>query len=429
LTTTDVQIDELLSQLLELHPKRIDLSLERIQLLLSKLGNPQNQIENIIHIAGTNGKFSTLKFIQKILEIANKTTSAYISPHLIRFNERFELEHGCINNEDLYNLLYEVKNTNGATPITFFEITSACFFLAAARYKTNFTLLEVGLGGRLDSSNVVTPKVSVISSISNDHHDFLGDTVEKIAFEKAGIIKANVPVIIGKQPFKAAEEVLIQQAKTLNTRAFVYGIDWNIEIINNKIHYTDAGGLLVTEPLTLHGEFQLYNFGLALATTRQFESIKLNEVMATNCQQDVILPGRIQKIDTGNYLRLITSNNELFLDGSHNVDAAFHVNKALENLNTTKDLVIILGMINTKDPIDYIKQFKGVKEIKTITIPNEENAILAKDLSDQLQDINTSVAASENIEEALSSLSKSNPNARILICGSLYLAGQVLKNN
>ena len=429
MTITDLQIEEQLNQLLELHPKRIDLSLDRILSLLAKLNNPQNNIQNIIHIAGTNGKFSTLKFIQSILQTMQKTTNAYISPHLIKFNERFELGTSIISNKDLSLLLTEVKNINANKPITFFEITSACFFLAAVRKKADYTLLEVGLGGRLDSSNVMTPKISVISSISNDHHDFLGDTIEKIAYEKAGIIKANTPVVIGRQPFTEALDILVEQAGRHNAPTFIYNKDWNIESKNNKIYYTDPDGEVILEPLKIHGDFQIYNLGLAIATVKQIEATKINDALIQNNHLEINLPGRVQQIRLGKYQAMISSENELFLDGSHNTDAAFQLNKTLQNLTNKKDLIIILGMINTKDPKSYIAQFKNIKEIKTITIPNEESAISATTLSIDLQKIGIKVSSADNLDEAIQSISSNHPCARILICGSLYLAGQVLKNN
>ena len=426
---TDSQIEEQLNQLLELHPKRIDLSLDRIQSLLATLENPQNKIENIIHIAGTNGKFSTLKFIQSILQAMYKTTNAYISPHLIRFNERFELGSGTISNEDLSMLINEVKNINADSPITFFEITSACFFLAASRNKADYTLLEVGLGGRLDSSNVMTPKISVISSISNDHHDFLGDTIEKIAFEKAGIIKPNTPVVIGRQPFEEALEVIVSQANQLNAPTSIFGRDWNIESKHNKIYYSDTNDEIILEPLKIYGDFQLYNLGLAIASVKQTGSTNINDALKQNNHVKIALPGRVQQIKEGKYLEMVSFENELFLDGSHNADAAFQLNKTLQNLTQIKDVVIILGMISTKDPAGYIKQFNNIKEIKTITIPNEGSAISAEVLSSILTEVGVKVSPATNLEEAIRYLSREHPAARILICGSLYLAGQVLKNN
>ena len=300
---------------------------------------------------------------------------------------------------------------------------------AAVRKKADYTLLEVGLGGRLDSSNVMTPKISVISSISNDHHDFLGDTIEKIAYEKAGIIKANTPVVIGRQPFTEALDILVEQAGQHDAPTFIYNKDWNIESKNNKIYYIDPDGEVILEPLKIHGDFQIYNLGLAIATVKQIEATNINDALIQNNHLEINLPGRVQQIRSGKYQAMISSENELFLDGSHNTDAAFQLNKTLQNLASKKDLIIILGMINTKDPKSYVAQFKNIKEIKTITIPNEESAISATTLSIDLQEIGIKVSSADNLDEAIQSTSSDHPTARILICGSLYLAGQVLKNN
>jgi dihydrofolate synthase/folylpolyglutamate synthase len=243
-----------------------------------------------------------------------------------------------ISNEDLSLLLNEVKDVNNGKPITFFEITSACFFLAAARNIADYTLLEVGLGGRLDSSNVMLPRISVISSISNDHHDFLGDTIEKIAFEKAGIIKPNIPVIIGRQPFAGALKVLVEQADQLNAPTFIYKQDWNIELKNNKICYSDNNNEILLEPLKIHGDFQIYNLGLAIASIVQIEATKVDTALKKNSHLDLILPGRVQHIKDGKYLDMLSVDNELFLDGSHNTDAAFQLNKTLKNLTHKKRL-------------------------------------------------------------------------------------------
>ena len=259
------QIDKLLDELLELHPKRIDLSLDRVCNLLEKLDNPQNKINNIVHIAGTNGKFSTLKFIQDILKSNSKSTNAYISPHLIRFNERFQLMNKEISNEELYSVLNKVKDFNHSDPITFFEITSSAFFEAASNSPADYTLLEVGLGGRLDSSNVITPTISVITSISRDHQDFLGDSIEMIAFEKSGIIKSDIPAIIGYQPYPEAREMLMDQAEYKKAPIFAHGIHWSLTEHNDKLIYEDSQNKIEFNNLYTHNVFQKKNLGLALA--------------------------------------------------------------------------------------------------------------------------------------------------------------------
>ena len=422
------QIDKLLDELLELHPKRIDLSLDRVCNLLEKLDNPQNKINNIVHIAGTNGKFSTLKFIQDILKSNSKSTNAYISPHLIRFNERFQLMDKEISNEELYSVLNKVKNFNHSDPITFFEITSSAFFEAASNSPADYTLLEVGLGGRLDSSNVITPAISVITSISRDHQDFLGDSIEMIAFEKSGIIKSDIPAIIGYQPYPEAREMLMDQAEYKKAPIFAHGIHWNLTEHNDKLIYEDDQNKIEFDNLYTHNVFQKKNLGLALAAASKLPNIDINSFVSKNLHNKTYFPGRMEKISDGKLGSTIASTNELYLDGSHNEDAASNLNETINQL-TNKKLCIILGMINTKDPISYLSKFDKIDALTVITIPNEESAIDSNELYAELKKYYENVNRADSIQEALANLNNNYQDARILICGSLYLAGKVLEMN
>lgn len=422
------QIDKLLDELLELHPKRIDLSLDRVCNLLEKLDNPQNKINNIVHIAGTNGKFSTLKFIQDIIKSNNKSTNAYISPHLIRFNERFQLMDKEISNEELYSVLNKVKDFNHSDPITFFEITSSAFFEAASNSPADYTLLEVGLGGRLDSSNVITPAISVITSISRDHQDFLGDSIEMIAFEKSGIIKNEIPTIIGYQPYPEAKEILLDQAEYKKAPIFAHEIHWNLTEHNNKLIYEDDQNKIEFDKLNTHNIFQKKNLGLALAAASKLPNIDINSFVSKNLHNKTYFPGRMEKISDGKLGSTIASSNELYLDGSHNEDAASNLNETINQL-TNKKLCIILGMINTKDPISYLSKFDKIDALTVITIPNEESAIDSNELYAGLKKYYENVNRADSIQEALANLNNNYEDARILICGSLYLAGKVLEMN
>ena len=422
------QIDKLLDELLELHPKRIDLSLDRVCNLLEKLDNPQNKINNIVHIAGTNGKFSTLKFIQDILKSNSKSTNAYISPHLIRFNERFQLMDKEISNEELYSVLNKVKDFNHSDPITFFEITSSAFFEAASNSPADYTLLEVGLGGRLDSSNVITPAISVITSISRDHQDFLGDSIEMIAFEKSGIIKSDIPAIIGYQPYPEAREMLMDQAEYKKAPIFAHGIHWNLTEHNDKLIYEDNQNKIEFDNLYTHNVFQKKNLGLALAAASKLPNIDINSFVSKNLHNKTYFPGRMEKISDGKLGSTIASTNELYLDGSHNEDAASNLNETINQL-TNKKLCIILGMINTKDPISYLSKFDKIDALTVITIPNEESAIDSNELYAGLKKYYENVNRADSIQEALANLNNNYQDARILICGSLYLAGKVLEMN
>ena len=422
------QIDKLLDELLELHPKRIDLSLDRVCNLLEKLDNPQNKINNIVHIAGTNGKFSTLKFIQDILKSNSKSTNAYISPHLIRFNERFQLMDKEISNEELYSVLNKVKDFNHSDPITFFEITSSAFFEAASNSPADYTLLEVGLGGRLDSSNVITPAISVITSISRDHQDFLGDSIQMIAFEKSGIIKSDIPAIIGYQPYPEAREMLMDQAEYKKAPIFAHGIHWNLTEHNDKLIYEDNQNKIEFDNLYTHNVFQKKNLGLALAATSKLPNIDIKSFVSKNLHNKTYFPGRMEKISDGKLGSTIASTNELYLDGSHNEDAASNLNETINQL-TNKKLCIILGMINTKDPISYLSKFDKIDALTVITIPNEESAIDSNELYAGLKKYYENVNRADSIQEALANLNNNYQDARILICGSLYLAGKVLEMN
>ena len=422
------QIDKLLDELLELHPKRIDLSLDRVCNLLEKLDNPQNKINNIVHIAGTNGKFSTLKFIQDILKSNSKSTNAYISPHLIRFNERFQLMDKEISNEELYSVLNKVKDFNHSDPITFFEITSSAFFEAASNSPADYTLLEVGLGGRLDSSNVITPAISVITSISRDHQDFLGDSIEMIAFEKSGIIKSDIPAIIGYQPYPEAKEILMDQAEYKKAPIFAHGIHWNLTEHNDKLIYEDNQNKIEFDNLYTHNVFQKKNLGLALAAASKLTNIDIKSFVSKNLHNKTYFPGRMEKISDGKLGSTIASTNELYLDGSHNEDAASNLNETINQL-TNKKLCIILGMINTKDPISYLSKFDKIDALTVITIPNEESAIDSNELYAGLKKYYENVNRADSIQEALANLNNNYQDARILICGSLYLAGKVLEMN
>ena len=422
------QIDKLLDELLELHPKRIDLSLDRVCNLLEKLDNPQNKINNIVHIAGTNGKFSTLKFIQDILKSNSKSTNAYISPHLIRFNERFQLMDKEISNEELYSVLNKVKDFNHSDPITFFEITSSAFFEAASNSPADYTLLEVGLGGRLDSSNVITPTISVITSISRDHQDFLGDSIEMIAFEKSGIIKSDIPAIIGYQPYPEAREMLMDQAEYKKAPIFAHGIHWNLTEHNDKLIYEDNQNKIEFDNLYTHNVFQKKNLGLALAAASKLPNNDIRSFVSKNLHNKTYFPGRMEKISDGKLGSTIASTNELYLDGSHNEDAASNLNETINQL-TNKKLCIILGMINTKDPISYLSKFDKIDALTVITIPNEESAIDSNELYAGLKKYYENVNRADSIQEALANLNNNYQDARILICGSLYLAGKVLEMN
>ena len=379
--------------------------------------------------SGTNGKFSTLNFIKEILRYNNKTINAYISPHLVKFNERFEILDKIVTNDELYKLLSEVKEVNQNESITFFEITTSAFFkIAAENSDADYTLCEIGLGGEFDSVNVFTPTISVISSISKDHKEFLTSDIKKIAAAKAGIIKKHVPVVIGFQPFEEAKKILIDYAHSVEAPTWVYGQDFFIIEEANKIIYEDNDHKIKFDNFINYSKFQLKNLGLAIATCLKLYKIDVKGFLKNNLHQHVYFPGRFEQIKKGKLFSLINKDSELYLDGSHNSDAAHNINQSLISM-PPKDLCIIIGMLNTKDPENYIKQFSNIKEIKTIKIPGEENSIPATELKNKLKSVHNNVSEENSIEDAIKTLVSYNPDARILICGSLYLVANFLKIN
>jgi len=433
LTISDEQIDELLHSLLALHPKRIktkiDLSLDRTIKLLNKLGNPQKKLKGVVYVCGTNGKFSTLNFIRDILKYNNKKTNAYISPHLVRFNERFTILDRVISNDDLYELLSYIKEVNGDDEITFFEITSSAFFkIASDHNEADYNIVEAGLGASADSTAPISPEISVISSISMDHMEYLGNTIEQIAADKARAIRTNKMAIIGYQPFKEAQEVLLDYAKEVGAPTWLYDFNYFIYKDGDKLVYEDNDNRIKFQSFNHLPEFQIKNLGLAIASVLNLYNIDARSYLLENHHQNVYFPGRFEKLENGKLNQLLSSNNELYLEGGHNVDAAIAINESLKKL-PEKQLVLILGMISSKNPAKYIREFTNVECIYTITIPNEENSISAKQLKELIKGEHTNIKTSDSLETALTEIGERYPESRACIIGSLYLCGYVLRVN
>ena len=430
---SDEKINELLNSLLTLHPKRIktkiDLSLDRTIKLLNKLGNPQKKLKGVIYVVGTNGKFSVLNFIREILKYNNKKTNNYISPHLVRFNERFTILDRVISNNDLYELLSYIKEVNGDDEITFFEITSSAFFkIAADHNEADYNIVEAGLGARADSTAPIDPEISVISSISMDHMDYLGNTIEQIAADKARAIRTNKMAIIGHQPFKEAQEVLLDYAKEVGAPTWLYDFNYFIYKDGNELVYEDNDNRIRFPSFDNLPDFQIKNLGLAIASVLNLYDIDVQSYLLNNYHQNVYFPGRFEKLENGKLNQLLSNNNELYLEGGHNVDAAIAVNESLKFL-PKKKLVLILGMISSKNPAKYIREFKNVACIYTITIPNEESAIDASELKELIREEHPNVTAIDSIENALTEIGLKYPNSRVCILGSLYLCGSILSKN
>ena len=349
--------DAILTRMMALHPKVIDLTLDRVWRLLERLGNPQERLPPVVHIAGTNGKGSTLAMMRAGLEAAEKRVHAYTSPHLARFHERIRLAGALIGETELSQRLEDCYQTNGADPITYFEITTCAALKAMAECPADFTLLEVGLGGRLDATNVIAkPKLSIITPISIDHQQFLGDTLPEIAAEKAGIIKPGVPVIIGPQQ-EAALEVIEAHAQRLRAPVQVYGQHWHVSEERGRLIFQDECGLLDLPLPNLPGAHQIQNAGTALAALRHLE---LQESACEAAITQAQWPARLQKLREGP-LPALAPGAELWLDGGHNPAAGDALAQFLASL-PKRPTYLICGMLNTKDISGYLSPLRAVSE-------------------------------------------------------------------
>jgi dihydrofolate synthase/folylpolyglutamate synthase len=432
--------DALIARFLALHPKTIDLSLARIERLLADLGSPQRRLPPVIHVAGTNGKGSTIAFMRAILEAAGLAVHVYTSPHLVRFHERIRLGAlggGRFVDEDrLVEALSRCETVNGGAPITVFEITTAAAFLLFAETPADVLLLEVGLGGRLDATNVIeSPAATVVTPIGYDHAEYLGDTIERVAAEKAGIFRRDCPAVIAPQDYPAAEKVLVAHAEAVGAEPILVGQqDFSVDEERGRLVYQDDTGLLDLPRPRLVGRHQFTNAGTAIAALRVagfggFESAAF-EAGVTRAYW----PGRLQRLGRGRLLTLAPEGCELWLDGGHNVDGGRVLAAAMADLSERSDapLVLIAGMLSTKDSEGFFKSFVGLaREVIAVTIPGQMAARPAEEVAAIAQRVGLTTSTQPSIEAALTSLHEyiwDHP-PRVLICGSLYLAGEVLAAN
>ena len=421
-----MKLQKILSNFQKLHPKEIDLSLDRIQNLCKKLGNPQDKIK-AISVVGTNGKNSTIQAIYAILKEANLKCNVYTSPHIQKINERFVFNNQELNDEELADLLEEVEKINNKNPITVFEMLSACFFYKAAQYPDNINLIESGLFHRFDATNILKSNLaSIITSISKDHLDWLpkeNQTIEQIVFEKTSAL-LNSNIIIAKQNKKETMECIKKTIKHNSSNKLFFNEDYSYSIQENGFFYYEdkLGGLNLPLPNVL-GQFQLENISTAIATIRTLNlGIQSNEIESGI--QNINNLARLQEIKSGK-LKELVKNNTLLVSGDHNPDGARVVNEYLQTLDCNKH--IILGMMSNKDHNEYISYFKNISTLTTIDIPNQPNSIGGKDLKNKLNSFKN-VQYKENIFDAIKSISVKK-NDVILITGSLYLAGEILNLN
>lgn len=422
--------DVILERMMTLHPKVIDLTLDRVWRLLAALDNPQDHLPPVIHIAGTNGKGSTQAMIRAGLQAQGKRVHAYTSPHLARFHERIRLAGDLISEPALSELLDRVHRANGPAPITYFEITTVAALLAFAETPADYTLLEVGLGGRLDATNVVAkPALTIITSIDLDHQSYLGDTLALIAAEKAGILKREITCVVGPQHDESLE-VIERQAARVGAPLLIHGQHWHVSTDRDRLIYQDESGLLDLPLPRLQGPHQIMNAGTAIAALRTLatkEAGKTDETAYEAALTQVDWPARMQHISTGT-LADIARPAELWLDGGHN-PAAGQALAATLSAMSDKPLHLVCGMLNTKDIAGYLAPLAQVADSLTaVSIPNELNTIPAKETARIAGSIGMTARTAPDVEMALRDLAALGP-VRVLICGSLYLAGHVLRLN
>ena len=414
----------------------IDLSLGRMLPLLERLGNPQRKVPPVIHVTGTNGKGSTIAFLRAMLEAAGKRVHVYTSPYLVRVNENFRLGGPgggvLVSDAELADALAECKTANGDTPITLFELETAAAFVLFARHPADMLLLEVGLGGRLDATNVIDrPLASIVTPVSMDHAEFLGDTLEKIAGEKAGIFRKGVPAVIAPQ-MSAVSAVLERQAEKARAPLHVAGQHWHANVENGRLVYSDEQGLFDLPPPKLFGRHQFDNAGTAIAALRA-AGVRVPIKAVEQGLMRAEWPARLQRLATGPLAALAPAGAEIWLDGGHNADGGRAIAAALGDLEerVSRPLVLVVGMLANKDRDGFLRNFTGlVRRVFGVRI-NRENGAPAGDIAAAAQSAGMPADAVESIEDALAAIARLgfDPSPRILITGSLYLAGEVLAAN
>ena len=431
-------LGELIARLSALHPERIDLGLERMQRILERLDHPERRLPPVIHVAGTNGKGSTIAYLRAILEAAGLRVHVYTSPSLVRINERFRLGGPgggvLVGDDELYAALEDCERANAGAPITLFEIETAAAFCLFARHPADVLLLEVGLGGRLDATNVIdTPLATVIAPISTDHTEFLGDTLTMIAGEKAAIIKRDVPVICGEQPPEAMT-VIEQSAKRLRAPLHAAGEGWHVNVERGRLVYQDERGLMDLPAPKLFGRHQFDNAGLAIATLRAQDRFKIAPAAFEAGIVNAEWPARMQRLTSGALLELAPRGSEIWLDGGHNAEGGRVAAAALGDLEerVSRPLVVIVGMMANKDASAFLANFAGLtRHIIAVPIPGNDKSMPPDRLADATRALGMRVEIAGSVDAALRALAglAYEVPPRILITGSLYLAGHVLAAN
>jgi dihydrofolate synthase / folylpolyglutamate synthase len=422
-----MKLQKIVERLQKLHPKEIDLSLDRTKNLCQKLGNPQDQI-NCISIVGTNGKYSTIQALYAILKNASYKCNVYTSPHILNINERFIFNNKSLTDDELGNLLTEVEDINKGEQITFFEILTVAYFYHSKNYPENINLIESGLFHRFDATNILKKNLaSIVTTIGLDHLDWLPNkeqTIEKIIFEKTSSL-LNSKIIVAKQ---SSNKIIKRIEKTIDknkSKKIIFNKNYNFILKeNNFFYFEDEFGKIKLPKPNLQGEFQLENISTAIATVRQLTDYEITDEHIKSGITKIESIARLQEIKEGK-LKDLVKNNQLFVDGAHNPLGASVLNQHLQSLNCRKH--IILGMMANKDHNEYFNHFKNIETLTTIDIPNQTNAIKGNDLKNKINKTKN-VRYKKSVQEAITSI-KLQENDIILITGSLYLAGEILNLN
>jgi len=428
--TETQQSTEILDRLTKLHPKLIDLSLGRVKTLLERLGNPETALPPVVHVAGTNGKGSVIAYLRAALEAGGRDVHVHVTPHLVRFNERIRLAGELIPEDDLIALLRECEDANGGEPITFFEITTAAALLAFARTPADILLLETGLGGRLDATNVVKrPALTVITPISIDHQQFLGDTLAEIAGEKAGILKPGVVCVLARQEPEAAE-IIRARADGMGVALYEQDRDWTVAADGEGLVYEGPRGSKRLPRPNLVGVHQIGNAGVAVAALDRLRDFPVDQAGLAKGLTEAQWPARLQHLAQGGLAGLLRPDLELWLDGGHNEAAAAAIAAWLET-EEERPLHLILGMLKTKEASPFLANLKPhVTSLRTVAIPDEEASQSAEELAAQAESLGITARPVSNVAMALGEITSDEAGAgRVLIAGSLYLAGWVLGEN
>ena len=422
-----MKLQKILSRLQKLHPKEIDLSLDRIKNLCEKLGNPQDEIK-CIQVCGTNGKGSTISFLRSILKEANFKCNIYTSPHIKRINERFVYNDEMISDDDLADLLNKIEEINNGQPLTYFEALTSAFFYGCKKYKNNLVIAEFGLFGRGDAVNILKKNLcNIVTSCSEDHLDWLPEndrTIERIIFEKTSSL-LNSNIVVAKQSSNEITDLIKKNVSKNTASKYYFNENYNFVLKeNNFFYYEDKfGGLKIPKP-NLNGQFQLENASTAIATLRILKDVNIKDHHIIGGIQKASNTARLEEIRSGR-LKDLVRNNRLILDSSHNPGGSKVLNEYLQTLDCNKH--VIIGMMANKDHEKYISYFKDVSSITTIDIPNQTNAISGKDLKEKFKNI-PNVQYKKSIKDAIRSINFKEDDL-LIITGSLYLSGEVLNLN